>query len=363
MSSYINKGLSDLNIKITPVLAKQIDRFVLQFEIYKEHPIVLNGSFLGVNKFIFSNENKGIFFDIVNVYETDLISIIKTIPSIDTSRKVSSDPFSLLITYLIHQFINSKLPSKVKTTTLINLLKLWQYRFFSSLVNHYYKHGAKQEIMQTIIENLSFKYDIKVYGSWKKVMIARAESLLDNSNKHFTALKKYDSDKAILYVITDTQTRIRSQLKNITKLYYDLKDSNDFILSTSNTLTVDGVKILKEYTSGFGNISQHLIMKILNKSAFINPKYIDMVLFVQKSLNKGILTRTLISIADSLNIQKDEGTSLKVISKRDGSTEYQGVEILVQKLIQVIYTNVVHNTSINSNNKLEIFNATRTLRY
>ena len=362
MSSFIYDQLhKSIDIKITPSLADQLNRLVIAFEIYKEHPMVLNSKIFGVNKFVFASRDRDTFFDIIDIDERDMKDAIKAIPSIDNSHKVVSDEFNIACVYLAHLILNSKLPKKLQIKTIINVLNYQQYRFMASAVNHYFPHGANYDIMQSVVEGLSLKFAIKRLGSWKKVITERSESLTLDTKLHHGTLAKFDDDKAILYLITDTSTRIRSQLQNVVGLYYEVKKANDFMLSYSSTTEIDGQKVLKEVSSSFEHISGSIFHKILRKSPFINDQYIKMVKSSVPTLNIGIIKRMIIALADEAIVQNDEGNTTKIVNKRDGTKLIVGIESLVEKLIYLIYDSAVHNKNVNINSKIAVYTNTRNL--
>ena len=362
MSKDILKQFSKLKIAITPSLIKSLKSMVMQFEIRKDHPLVLNSPYPGVNKISFTTHDRGMMFDLLGIYEIDVNAIVKGIPAINNDFKVQSDAFNLICIYTVHLILKSKLSRKDKEQGATAVLLYWQYRFFSSLVTRYYKHGAHTDVMQQVIEDLSLKFDIKKYGTWKKVFQLKAATLLDPKSLHGKTFIKFDVDKEVLYSITDVQTRLRSQLKKITALYYDLKETSDtFIQTTSSTTVVDGARILKEQSAGFESISNHIYMKMLHKQAFLNPKYVEMILATQKTINKGIVNRVIIAMSDVAVHQHDEGTDNKLIKRRDGTETYEGMALLVSNMVRVIYDNIITDKSVNINNKLEIYFATKNL--
>ncbi len=361
MSNDILKNFSKLKIVITPKFAKSLERLVLQFELRKDHPLVINSAELGVHKISFTTNDRAILFDLAGIYESDIASLVRGIPSIDNNFKVISDSLNLLCIYLVHLIVNSKLKAKVKHKAAKDVLMYLQYRFFSSLVNRRFPHGAHSDIMQQVVEDLSLKYDVKVHGSWKKLFDHKAETLLGSSSLHKKAIDKFQPDDKVLYALSDTQTRLRSQLNKLTTLYYDYKKANDYMKSASSTTVVDGKRIIKESDSGFESVAHHIYMKLQSKTSFINPKYVDMIVAIQTTINKGILNRMLISISDTAITQIEDGTDSKLIKRRDGSETYKGIWLLVNNIIHTVYMNAIHDKSVNINNRLEIFNSARNL--
>lgn len=362
MSSFIIKQLyQSVPINITPELAKSINRLVLQYELHADHPLTINSQLIGVHKFIFTTRDRDTFFDIIDVNERDVVDAIKLIPSIDKSHKVVSDAFNVMSVYLSHKILNSKLPEKLKIETVVNVLNYQQYRFIASAINYYLPYKANYDIMQTVVEGLNLKFSIKRAGTWKKVVKERSESLIHEDKLHRGTLLKFDDDKKIRYVITDTSTRIRSQLKNIVSLFRATKKANDFIRSVSATTEIDGEKVLRERSAGFEQISSIIFHKAIRKSPFINDQYIKMVQSTVPTLNVGIIRRMIISISDEANIQMNNDTTNLSKKKRDGSTLHFGMNALISKIVYLIYDSAIHNKSVNINSKIAVYNNTRSL--
>jgi len=362
MSSYIKDQIK-AKIKIDPSqdLAKQLIRMVLQFEIRGEHPHTLNSAVFGVNKFIFTSDDRALVFELVGVLEEDLVDIIKEIPSIQKEFKVVSDPFNILIVYLVHLFLNAHIQSKIKEEVVIALLNYMQYRFMSSALNHYFPHGASYDIMQTVVEMLNLRFAIKQFNTWKNVISIRSESLGFNDKTHKNTLLKFNDDKHILYLITDISTKIRSQLKIITSEYYAIKDTNNFILSHSSTTQLDGEKIIREHKGSFELMSSIVFTKILNRSAWSDSRYIKMVQRSVPRLNTSIIQKLVLAISDEANEQSKTNESLKVINRRSGEEIFYGMEILVNRIIWFVYSDAISNDRINLNSKIAIYENAKRL--
>jgi len=373
MSSYIRDVLNErINIKITPDLVKQLNTLVISYEVYKEHPLVLNSQMIGVNKFVFTSRDRDTFFDVIDVNEGDVTDVVDSIMKMsksgnsifgndDKKFKVRSDEFNLMCTYVVHKLLVSNLPTKIKEHTAVNVLNYMQYRIMASASNYYLKYGVPQDIMQSVIEGMNLKYAVKRAGSWKKVMTERSLDIIQEHNVHKDTLKNYDDDEKIVYVITDTSTRIRSQLKNIVDLFNETKKANDFIRSVSSTTDIDGERVLKERVSGFENISGTIFHKVLRKSPFINEQYIKMVKSSVPTLNIGIIKRMIISLSDEANIQIRNKDTDKIVNKRDGTKLIVGVESLISKIVYLIYDSAIHDKKINIKSKISVYTNTRNL--
>lgn len=351
---------SEFPLTITPELARQLIKMVMMFEIRDEHPLTLNSQMFGVNKFIFMTRDRQMIFDILNINEEDVVRVVEKIPSINREFKVVSDAFNVLCVYTAHAILQSSLPINLKHDTVISVLNYMQYKLMGSAVNHYFPHGANYEIMQTVVESLSMKFSVRQAGSWKKVITERSETMAFDTKAHHNTLLKFDNDRYILYLISDTSTRIRSQLKIITAEYYATRDTKNFISSHSSTTTLDGVQILRESADSFSMISSALFNKILIKSSFIDEQYIKMVQTSVPRLNTSIIRRMLVTIADEARSQMEQGTTRKT-KQLHGTEVCIGIEILLEYIVHVIYSTAIHNKSVNINSKIAIYNNARNI--
>jgi GTP:adenosylcobinamide-phosphate guanylyltransferase len=359
MTHHIYDILSkEIPIKITPDLLNQLRKMVLLFEIRGEHPLTLNSQIIGVNKFIFTSTDRKLFFDIIGYDEVFVNSVIKKIPSINIDFKVTSDALNLITIYLAYLIINDRNNQKLREAAVVDILNYMQYRLISSVVNHYYPHGASDDIMQSVVESLNLKFSIRQYESWKNVIIERSKSLAFDNKAHHNTILKFNVDKDILYLISDTSTRIRSQIKVITSAYYEMKKTNTFITSHSSTSSIDGEKIIRETSGGFSSISSFVFDKIIMKQSFIDEKFIKMVQSNVPRLNESIIRRMLSALSDEARFQMERGETTKVDTKKD---LYIGIEVFMEHLIHIIYSTAIQSKTVNINSKISVYTHVKNL--
>lgn len=362
MSSHIRDQLyQHIPIRIDQKLLNDINRVVLQFEIRDEHPLTINSQMFGVYKFSFTKRDFQLFFELVGHSEESVAAVIKKIPSINNDFKVVSDPFNILCVYVAHLIMVSNLQIVHKKECCKNLLNFMQYRFMGSAINHYFPHGANHDIMQSVVESLSMKFSIRQLESWRAVVTERSLSMTYDTKAHNDTLLKFDTDKNILYLITDTSTRIRSQLKIITGEYYAVRETNNFILSHSSTASLDGEKVLREKNSSFESVSHIVYNKILIKSSFIDERYVKMVQSTVSRLNVSIIRRMLSAIADEARYQVGSGESMRIIPQKNGSEIYVGIQSLIDHIIHVIYASAIMSEKVNINSKIAIYTHTKNI--
>ena len=261
IKSYLSKNFP---ITINEKILKQLIIIVKKYEIKDEHSLALNTPLLGINNILFVQSDRDILFGIFNKNEVDLKKIIKEIPSINKDFIVISDTFNIFCTWVLYNIQkNNKISKRLQYDASFSLLNYFQYRFFSSIVNYYYPYKANEAIMSAVINNLNLKFDIAKYKTWKNVIYKRSENILDKHNIHYKTITTYEYDNDILYLISDTQTKIRNQIKVISNLFHEYKEKNNLINAYTLTANIDGETIIKDAVFIFDGISE----KIFNQMA------------------------------------------------------------------------------------------------
>lgn len=272
MNTYIRESLGELGITITPKMIKDFLNIVAAWENKKNNPLVLHGQLIAVYKIYFLPQDREQLFHLVGLEEKDLADKIKTIPTINNSYNVMSDPFNVLITWLIHLSEHQIRNKKQRDQFKLALAKYLHYKFFTSLIGNSFPHGADEGVMTATIFDLSAKYDIIKYGSWYKTIEARCMDMISDHSIHKKTFVTAEPDEKFLFAITDPQSRIRDKVKLIARAYYAHHAAGDRISGTSSVLTDDeGEKRLIEKSSTIQNAEARLTRDLLNHHAWVNP--------------------------------------------------------------------------------------------
>lgn len=327
----------ELNISITVARARDLHSLILDFENRRDHALTLNSQLLGVYPISFTADDRNEFFSIFDVSRSELIELIKGIRAIDNSMIVLSDPMNQLIGWLLHLGINTRsIPGREKDKFLSNLALLWHYKFFTSLVRHNFPYKANEEIMRAAVSNLSSKFDIVKYGTWRDVLLVRSLDLISNKSIHYKTIKDYKDDKRILYMISDTQSRIREKVKKIVASYYSTKEIGDAIGSYSSTGELDGEKVLVNQISTFDIMINNINRDLVNVYSFLDDKLIKMVASMFKNIRPDMLKFILVKMSEVASTQIKSG-DIELDTKIKGTEIYVGMRILTSNLIQKSY--------------------------
>lgn len=359
------------HVDISPALANSIIKFVNAFESKDRHPQALNTYMLGIDKVHFLEHDRDAFLSLFNSDVRSISSfidqqatgktafgfkatdfkepsenskvsnqmrkMIRDVDAINTKFKVISDPFNLYITYILHQIYIAKIPERFQSEAMLKTLMLLQYKFFSSLVAHRFKFPPDESIMTAMYEGLSGKYDIKIYGTWKNVMMAKAAMLLDKSSIHHDVFEKYDNDKEILYLISDTQTRIRQNLNTITTEYMMTKEKHDKIGSYSSLgSTEEGDTALLDSASMLDNMIVNTYNCVLSTAKFLDDRQLKLVCNMFSALGPAQLRHLLIAFSEYATRMQRTGKAQDT-KKIDGIEVYIGPQVFIQNTLQTAY--------------------------
>ena len=354
MTDLIYTHLSTLNLKIDTKIIKRFEDLVVGFELRGQNPIALNSQTIGVRPIAFLPSDRAAFFEIFNLTETTVKHLIEKISVIHSDRKVTSDPFNVLSVWVMHLAYRDIPSIKTRNDFLMNVTKYLHYRFFTSLINRYFPHGTDEKVMVATINGLSRKFDIVVYGTWKKTIEARCEDFISEDSLHVSGLKRADNDNDFLYVISDLQSRIRDKVKNIAEAYYGAHKTGDKITSKAATSSDrDGEKILVHTTRTLDLMIYNLQNEILIERMFIDNATVSMIAKQFTNISEDMLKSALKSIVDLAKTQSDS-KQLDAVKIIDGQSVYIGLRIFITNLIQKTYRYCIQN-GVDVTNQAQMF--------
>ena len=353
--------------KLLPVLTEhfpiEINRAILEqylmlmyaWETRQKHPNALNSPLLGVDPIFFTSQDTRNLFDIFDIEPNEFRNTLKKCQSsvFDMSRKVSTDSYNVLTVWALHRTFHTKyLKEDEKYMLMMAFAKMMHYKFFTSLVNHSYKYGANEAVMQATINNLSEKFDLIKYGTWKAVIEARCEDLLARDSIHYDIINKFDDDYKIVYIITDTQTRLRNKVKIINNEYHATKAKGDTIASHSLSTEIDGEKLIVDQVSTFDTMVTNISNQVLNINQWLDNNHIRMCVKMFGNINESLMRQFLTSFSNyaSLQIRKKE---MDKTTKEGDVVLYLGTRILIKTLLQKNYRLCIQSR-INLKKKVDI---------
>lgn len=334
MAKYIFTEFSKLGIEITPQVAQQMEAIVERFEVRGSHVSALNSQLLGVNPIAFKDEDRAAFFDLFGLREDALKRLVKSIPTIDNSYIVISDPFNLLAIWVVHLSYSLLKNRQQQQAFAQNVIKYLHYRFFTSIVNNMFPYGADERTMKATMNSLTRKFEIIQYGTWRLVIEARAIDVLSDGSTHRNAIRDGQPDDKFLYVITDIQTRLRDRVKNVVAQYYVTRQTGAKVFSKSSVIEIDGEQVLVDDVGVLDGMLTNVFAEVSNVRTFVEAPMVGQVARQFSAINASVLTQILhrtSALVKEQALQKQ--LDVPVITRRD-NTKTVGIRLLVRDIIQ-----------------------------
>ena len=181
----ISEAFGNLGIAIGAPQITAMEKLVVHFVLRKTHPLTFDGPYLGADPVAFTTSDSNALFDIFKVRRQDVETAIRSVQAIDRKFVVTSDPFNLLSMWLVHLapiYITNK---TVRHAFMMNVLRYYHYKIFTSVVNHSFRHGTNRGILEATIADLTHKSDIIRYASWKALIDAHCEKVIDPTDRFF----------------------------------------------------------------------------------------------------------------------------------------------------------------------------------
>jgi len=246
--------------------------------------------YLGLQKITFTTADRNEWFtEIFDVDETELKENLHNCKAINKDWSVVGDTFNLTIPYLLYRIHKSSLSQKLKHQASVDVICMYHYKCLTSIIHNDYPFTARREVVLETYNRLSNKYDIKKYKSWRALIIARAEWILDpKTGIHYEAFTTMKDDKKIVYMVGDIQNRLRRAINDINKVFHDVKNK-------TNIVSLDGAKI---------KLEDELSVKSVNKEITQYTMYLDRILTEETSFYREELVKYACEVLEAVPSDK-----------------------------------------------------------
>ena len=236
------------HVKVDKKLAYSLHKYRISYSI-KNHEF-FSGVVLGTVPLYFKDSDVNTLYrNMLDILPITITKDYGSCPSIPP-YKITGDLYNLSLFWLIHKFISSKLPAKVKMDGAIECMLLFNYRTIAALSSNGFRYLADPAAATAAYEKLSNRFILKQTKSWEGYMQYRATNVITTESVHWKNLMTMADDKKFLYAISDSQGRIADTFKQIYRVYVSVLENNDSIVSTS---TVDEAFGEKDIVGIYGN--------------------------------------------------------------------------------------------------------------
>ena len=267
-------------LKINERLVKDIEWWLNSYiHRNEEQTNFFGGNLTGVNRIVFTNDDRNsLAIDLFDVDESQIKRDVRRLPHIGDNWVRATDGLNLSLVYLCHRIHNNDtLKPQIKTKAIVLLLIILQCKFLSSLLYAYFKYPVSEKLATAVYEALSKKFYIKKYGTWYGILEARALDIYSPESPHYDTIVNFGPDKKIVYIITDTQTRIKSMILNIYEVTMRLHQKGIGIGSVAAMRVGEDKIEVRDVEKHFDNYLNYINKTIQEPRAFIKPELITII--------------------------------------------------------------------------------------
>lgn len=286
-------------LEITPKWALNLQKYVYGFITRKvgmtDHMAFFGAPYLGLEKITFTTADRNQWFsEIFDADEDELRENLHACTAINKEWAVVGDAFNMTIPYLLYRINKSKLDEKTKHRAMVDVVSMYHYKCLTSIVHNDYPFIARKEVVLETYNRLSLKYDIKRYGSWRALIEARAEYIINpKTGIHYDAWSKMNDDKKIVYMVGDIQNRLRRAINDINKVFHDVKNKTNIVKTESARVTLSDELSIKSVTKEVNQHVQYLDRILTEESSFFKEELMGYVTGVLDNVRVDMLTQVL----------------------------------------------------------------------
>lgn len=267
------------HLRFDAKLAKNIHLYIQHFvNKNPDHINALGSNMLGVYPMRFTPSDRIEWEeDILGLDPAHIRKQILALPHMDDVGKRATDTMNITCTWLTHKFFLSDLPLRAKEEAMKNCMVMMQYKLFSSLLQHYFPYPVDPNVAASVYSELSRKFDIKKYGTWKAVIDARAENIIAMGEIHEITIREYNDDIAIVKMIQDIQYRLRDKFKNIWEVLARVIAEDKKYGTTGSTMELDGKLVVRDLTRLAPTYNRYIHDVSMEKERFIKYDLIGVI--------------------------------------------------------------------------------------
>lgn len=293
-------------------------KFLTKVKVYEQqfvnkndtHIAFFGGNLMGVHPVRFKDEDRNRWFnDVMDADEDSLEDDLHALPAILPHRHVSSDVMNLSCFWMAHKFMTSPLLNEQQRYEgALACILVVQYKFITSILTDWFRWNADPIIAQATYAALNKRFGLKVAGSWGALLRIRANAVVGKGELHHKELLSFLNDEKIVYMVNDTQGRIKDILKNIRDVFTMVSNSPQMQIRTSNSMIeMDGELKVRDKTRLVSTYMRYILETLPDKNSFIVPELVDVIASIVPTMPKSALQSTLeyMSANSSLRADKD----------------------------------------------------------
>ena len=283
-------------------LFRRVERYRVNFVTRnKDHAEFFGGNLTGCYVVRFTSHDRDVWFeDIIQTEESELTPRCNNL--IDPNFYiVAGDVFSLSCVWLTHAITAStKLSATQKADFGSSVLQILQYRYLTSRMQRHWVYPVDKAIAEATVSLMTNKYAIKYMGSWNAVIQSRADDIFDPKKSiHRETIKHMDYDirnrsESVGYMLTDTQGRCKSMLKNIYGLQLVAMEQGLKIKANSATfIELDGEAVIKDKTNSLNKYRNYIMSVLPDRNGFVKDELVQIIVDFNKTMPEKLFLESL----------------------------------------------------------------------
>lgn len=303
------------HLKIDRRLVQKIKKYEQDF-VHKNqsHINFFGGVLMGVDPVRFTSiDQLNWMNDILGIDEGPIETDILNLPIFAENESiwhVSSNPMNLSCFWLTHKFLTSRTLNKNDAYEgALACIMVLHYKFFTSiLTNMFSKYNADPAIAQATYMSLSKRFGLKALGSWGELIRHRSETVIDKKELHYNRILNFEPDEDVVYMLNDTQGRVKSILNAIRDRFSEIQNNPEMILKdSSNTLEMDGVLKVRDKIRYVNGQIENILDSLSDYNSFVKEELVDITASVVRTMPKSALVKSLKYMVEnrSKNADKD----------------------------------------------------------
>lgn len=314
--------------KIYPVIEKQISKRTSQVKNCIGNFFTKNYSFLYATapfgRYMFGADEFAAFWKALDITESEIINIMKecyfyNIP--DFNPRAAKSPFVAAVMMCIRYFLKNK---DNKNAELFATYLAFSGQFYVSIHSGFFKYKVNKEAMEYVVNyKMNDKFDLKKSGNVYKSINGICVTWLNTYGKDLIG-NDFDDDEYRL-VIQQLHDREKSFLKNISRLYHEARENDEYM-----NYTVDN-RDPENYRLNDNNTSR-------------NDKYVEATVTLMTTTE--VDYKFCGMVADQ-NVKRDEIKSIitSIFHNKDNIPELrEAVDIIISDFQKVYPNESIHST-------------------
>ena len=291
-------------------LLKKIQTYESDFVNKNEdHIVFFGGVLMGAQPVRFTPADRNRWFDeILDVDEGGLERDLHALDAILPHRHVSSDVMNISSFWMAHRFLSAgKLSASERELGAKLCIQIIQYKFITSTLTDWFRYNADPVVAQATYNVLTKRYGLKVEGSWGALLEKRAAEVVAKNGLHYNRLIDMTNDLETVYMINDTQGRIKSILKYIRDVFTLVQnDQTVLVKNVVATIELDGEVKIRDKTRLNTQYVRYIQDTVSDRSSFIIPELLTVIAKVITTAPKSAVQETLEYMSENYSVKADK---------------------------------------------------------